>query len=255
MLTAATIKHINQLQQKKYRAEFKEFLVEGVKGVEEALQADAEIILIIIDGKLRDEPDMQALAKNAVDCEIPVDYCSRADIGEIKTTDTFPGVLCVVAAQDVGLDEIINGPIIALDGLKDPGNLGTIIRTADWFGVYNIILAEETVDPYNPKVVRSTMGSIFRTALFESQNLATSLEKLKNKYGYRVVSLEMDGTVLPQKLGNHDIQKTIFLFGSESHGVRPALEKYIDIRYTIPGSGNAESLNVAVAAGIVLSRL
>lgn len=254
MLTNATIKHINQLQQKKYRAEFKEFLVEGIKGVKEAITADAEVIIIIIDGKLREEKEFSEIAKLAAQKKIPLEYCGRKDIGEIKTTDTFPGVLAVVAAQDLGLDEITNGHIIALDGLKDPGNLGTIIRTADWFGVKNILLAEESVDPYNPKVVRSTMGSIFRINIFESQNLATSLKKLKEKFGYKVVSLEMNGQNLPATLFLKN-KKVIFLFGSESHGVHPELEKLVDTRYTIPGTGGAESLNVAVAAGIVLSRL
>lgn len=254
MLNAATIKHINQLQQKKYRAEFKEFIVEGVKGVEEAINSDAEVIVIIIDGKLREEPEMEALIKLAEQNGVPLDFCSRTDIGEIKTTDTFPGVLAVVAANDIGLDEIASGTIVALDGVKDPGNLGTIIRTADWFGVHNLLLAEDTVDPYNPKVVRSTMGSSFRVFIFESQHLVTSIKTLKEKYGYTVVGLAMDGQPLVN-LKQHTIRKTIFLFGSESHGIRPELEKLLDWRYTIPGQGRAESLNVAVAAGIVMSRM
>lgn len=255
MLTAATITHLNQLQQKKYRAEFKEFIVEGVKGVEEAISSEAEVVLVIIDGKLRDEPEMIALIDRATERDVPVDFCNRKDIGEIKTTDTFPGVLAVVAAADTGLDEIARGSIIALDGIKDPGNLGTIIRTADWFGVQNVLLAEDTVDPFNPKVVRSTMGSLFRVRIFESLSLDHSLKTLKEKYGYKIIALDMTGTPLPitsLKLAN---QPVIFLFGSESHGLRPGLEKLIDTRYTIPGKGSAESLNVAVAAAIVMSRL
>ncbi|OGH64530.1 MAG: hypothetical protein A2821_04765 [Candidatus Magasanikbacteria bacterium RIFCSPHIGHO2_01_FULL_41_23] len=255
MLTAATIKHLNQLQQKKYRAEFKEFIVEGVKGVKEAIESDAEIIIIIIDGKLRDEPEFLELVKMASAHEIAFDFCSRADIGEIKTTDTFPGVLAVVSSADIGLDEIARGTIIALDGLKDPGNLGTIIRTADWFGVSRLILGEDTVDPYNPKVVRSTMGSIFRVDIFESVDLAHSLDWLKKKYGYRVIALTMDGAPLPPSIDYRTADKIILLFGSESHGISPKLEKIIDSRYTIRGNSQAESLNVAVAAGITLSRI
>lgn len=254
MLPKATIKHLNELQQKKHRAAAQEFIVEGVKGVEEALE-NGEVILIVIDGALRDEADMQTIIKLAEADEVQVEFCGRKDIGEIKTTDTFPGVLAVVSTNDIGLEEIARGPIVALDGVKDPGNLGTIIRTADWFGITNILLAEDSVDPYNPKVVRSTMGSIFRTRVFESLNLATSLQMLKEKFGYTVVSLEMDGEVLPQKLLKKDNENVVFLFGSESHGVRESLEKFIDSRYTIPGKGQAESLNVAVAAAIVMSRI
>lgn len=249
------MKHINELQQKKHRTAAQEFIVEGVKGVSEAIQADAEVLLIVVDGNLRDERDMSALIKLAEQNEIQVEFCGRRDIGEIKTTDTFPGVLAVVQTNDIGLEEIAHGPIVALDGVKDPGNLGTIIRTADWFGIKNMLLAEDSVDPYNPKVVRSTMGSIFRTTIFESQNLATSFDTLCNKYGYKIVSLEMNGTTLPEKLNQQGTEKTIFLFGSESHGVRPEIAKFVNIKYTIPGKGGAESLNVAVAAGIVLSRI
>lgn len=254
MLPQSIIKHLNELQQKKHRKAAQEFIVEGVKGVEEAIE-NGEVILIVIDGALRDEADIQKVIKLAEEDEVQVEFCGRKDIGEIKTTDTFPGILAVVSTNDIGLEEIARGPIVALDGVKDPGNLGTIIRTADWFGIQNIMLAEDSVDPYNPKVVRSTMGSIFRTQVFESQSLATSLQMLKEKFGYRVVSLEMDGQNLPEKLLKKDTENVVFLFGSESHGVRPELEKFIDLKYTIPGKGQAESLNVAVAAAIVMSRI
>lgn len=254
MLPKATIKHLNELQQKKHREAAQEFIVEGVKGVTEALE-NSEVVLIIIDGALRDEAEFQAIITAAEEDEVPVEFCGRKDIGEIKTTDTFPGVLAVVTIDDIGLEEIASGPIVALDGVKDPGNLGTIIRTADWFGIQNILLAEDSVDAYNPKVVRSTMGSIFRTQVFNSLHLATSLQTLKEKYGYRVVSLEMDGQNLPEKLLKKDNENVVFLFGSESHGVRPELEKFIDQRYTIPGKGQAESLNVAIAAAIIMSRI
>ena len=254
MITRETIKHLNELQQKKHRAAAQEFIVEGVKGVAEAIE-NGEVILVVIDGALRDEANIQALVKLAEEDEVPVEFCGRKDIDEIKTTDTFPGVLAVVATNDIGLAEIASGPIVALDGIKDPGNLGTIIRTADWFGIENVLLAEDSVDPYNPKVVRSTMGSIFRTQIFESLNLATSLTTLKEKYGYKVISLEMDGKILPEKILEKGTENVVFLFGSESHGVRLELEKFIDTKYTIPGKGQAESLNVAMAAGIVMSRI
>jgi len=250
MLSVSTIKHLNQLQQKKFRNEFKEFLVEGVKGVDEALRSEAEVILIIIDGKLRDEIEMQKIIKLAEEKEIQVEFCGRQDIGKIKTTDTFPGILAVVAQSEIGLEDLQDGPIICLDEVKDPGNLGTIIRTADWFGVKNILLSENTVDPYNPKVVRSTMGSIFRINIFESNNLLTNLEYLK-KRGYNLTGLCMNGDSIDKMKMNNDNE--VFIFGSESHGIRPEIEKILDKKYTITGKGSAESLNVAVATGILLN--
>ncbi|MFZ2978574.1 MAG: RNA methyltransferase, partial [Candidatus Magasanikiibacteriota bacterium] len=168
----------------------------------------------------------------------------------IKTTDTFPGVLAIVEQSEVELNDL-TGNIICLDGVKDPGNLGTIIRTADWFGIKNIILAEDCVDPYNPKVVRSTMGSIFRVNIFESEGIVRDLSYLQED-GYKLNGLVMNGVNLDKlKPGN----KEIYVLGSESHGIRPEVEKILDKKYTISGSGSAESLNVAVACGILLSRI
>lgn len=256
MLSISILKHLNQLQQKKYRREFKEFVVEGIKGVKEALD-NAEVILVIIDGKLREEPELMEIIKLAEKDEVQVEFCGRQDIGSLKTTETFPGVIAIVAQIEIGLEDIAKGPIICLDGVKDPGNLGTIIRTADWFGVKNILLSEDSVDPHNPKVARSTMGSIFRVNIFESNNLVNNLEWLKKK-GYKLNGLVMKGDDLDKaKLGN---KNDIYIFGSESHGIRGDVEKMLDKKYTImnrpsASSGQAESLNVAVACGILLNCL
>lgn len=253
MLQKSVIKHLQQLQQKKFRKEFKEFVVEGVKGVTEALKSDAEVILVIMEGNRRDDREMIEIIRLSEDAEVVLDFCGRMDVDKIKTTDTFPGVLAIVSQPDVMLDDLLDGtPIICLDGVKDPGNLGTIIRTADWFGIKNIILSEDAVDPYNDKVVRSTMGSIFRVKVYESEGLLRTIGELKKK-GYRIVSLEMKGEEIEDKKMRD--KKCVYVFGSESHGVRPELEKLVDRRYTIPGAGKAESLNVAVACGIVLSGL
>ncbi|MFA6426848.1 MAG: RNA methyltransferase [Candidatus Magasanikbacteria bacterium] len=252
MLSHKIIKHLNQLQQKKYRREFKEFVVEGIKGVEEALTADAEVILAVVEGIRRDEEDIQKIIKLLNIKSIPIEFCGRKEVDEIKTTDTFPGMLIVISQPEFYLEDLVEGPIICLDGVKDPGNLGTIIRTADWFGVKNILLSEDSVDPYNEKVVRSTMGSIFHLNIFESDHLVNSIVKLKNDFGYKVKALDTKGknidTLKP-------VKKTVYLFGSESHGIRSELDELVDERYTIPGGGEAESLNVAVSAGILMSYL
>lgn len=253
MFSKTIIKHLQQLQQKKFRKEFKEFVVEGVKGVLEAVKSDAEVILVVMEGNRRDDREMKEILRYCDDDNIPYEFCGRLDVDKIKTTDTFPGVLAIVAQPDVLIDELLDGtPIICLDGVKDPGNLGTIIRTADWFGVKNIILSEDSVDSYNDKVVRSTMGSIFRVRIYESVGLVRTLEELK-KRGYKIVSFEMSGEEIRDKKIRD--KKCVYVFGSESHGVRAEIEKLVDKRYTIPGSGSAESLNVAVATGILLYSL
>ncbi len=257
MFSKTVIKHLQQLQQKKFRKEFKEMVVEGVKGVTEAVKSEAEVILVIMEGNRRDDTEMKEILRYCDSDSIPYEFCGRMDVDKIKTTDTFPGVLAIVSQPDIMIDDLLDGtPIICLDGLKDPGNLGTIIRTADWFGVKNIILSEDAVDPYNDKVVRSTMGSIFRVNIFESEGLVRTLEELK-KRGYKMVSLEMKGEEIRDKeMGD---KKCAYVFGSESHGVRPELEKLVDKRYTIPAGSNsqnrAESLNVSIAVGVVLYEL
>ncbi|MEK7644579.1 MAG: RNA methyltransferase [Patescibacteria group bacterium] len=253
MISKETVKHLKQLQEKKYRREFNEFTVEGVKGVSEALESKMTVALIVIDGKLRDRDDMREIIKLADSLEVATEFCGRLDIDNIKTTETFPGVIAIVETPDYGsVDLADNSPIIALSGLKDPGNLGTIIRTADWFGIKNIILGEDTVEPYNPKVVRSTMGSLFRVKIFESNNIVQTISNLKDKQNYAVVALDMAGKNLTEMKSP---KKTIYIFGNESHGLEPKLDNLITERYTIPGRGGAESLNVAVAAGITMSRI
>ena len=249
MLNTKIKKHINKLHQKKYRKEYFEFLVEGIKGVEEAIDSNFEILCLVIDGKRREEKGLAELMKKAEQKEMEICFAGRNDIDDIKTTDTFSGVLAVVAQQERELEE--KQPIICLDGVSDPGNMGTIIRTADWFGVKNILLSEKCVDVYNEKVVRSTMGSIFHTNIVVSKDIVQHVRQLK-KQDYRVVALTIEGEEL-KKLKPE--LKTIYIFGSESHGVSPELEKLAGHMYTIPGSGKAESLNVGVAVGIVLNNI
>ena len=128
--------------------------------------------------------------------------------------------------------------------------MGTIIRTADWFGVNGIILSEDCVDPYNEKVVRSSMGSIFRIKIFQSKDVVNTLSKLKEKNKYNILGLVMKGDSV-EKIDKKS--KRIFVFGSESHGIRENIEKIMDKKYTIQGKGKAESLNVGVSVGVVLS--
>lgn len=251
-----TVKHIGNLQQKKYRAEFHEFLVEGIKGVGEALASGADIVLIIAEGSRRGEPGIEGVLASAQKKGIPVEFAGRADISALKTTDTFAGLLAVVACADCAPDDIRDGsPVIALHSINDPGNLGTIIRTADWFDIKNILISENSVDAHNPKVVRSTMGSFFRVRIFEADNFAAELKKLESA-GYGIVALDIAGKNISELKRK---RKTVYLFGSESHGIPSALDELILERYTIPTNAQheerAESLNIAVAAGILMSRL
>ncbi|MFH1292124.1 MAG: RNA methyltransferase [bacterium] len=250
MLQTKILKHINKLQQKKYRREHSEFVVEGVKGMVEAIESSAQVQRVIVQNNKKQEPEFIKIIDLAHKKHIVVDFCNDNDVGKIKDTDTFPGVLAIVKQIGYELDEIGGNSIICLDCIKDPGNLGAIIRTADWFGVNSVVLSEDCVDLYNPKTVRATMGSIFRVKVFQSKDLAKTLASLKKK-GYQISGLTMNG----KELKINKKIKTAYILGSESHGINPQVEKLLDKRYTIKGSGSAESLNVAITAGILLSKL
>lgn len=248
MLTPSVKTHIIKLQQKKYRKEFQEFTIEGIKGVEEALTY-GEVLMVAVEGNRRDEPEIARIIQMAEKKDIAIEYCGHKDIDAIKTTETFPGILAIVELPEVDMVDIEDEPVVlALDGVKDPGNLGTIIRAADWFGVKSIILSEDSVDPYNEKCVRSTMGSIFRVHIYKTFDLKKTLEELKADK-WQLNTLTMTGKPLHQlKKG----AKAVYVFGSESHGVSEEIEALCDERYTIPGNTKAESLNLSIASGIVL---
>lgn len=251
MLSSTIKTHIGKLQQKKYRKDFQEFLVEGIKGVEEALQYGT-VLAVIVDGARRDEPALASVIAAAEKKQVSVEFCGRKDIDVIKTTETFPGVMAIVELPESDFDTIIeSNAVIVLDGVKDPGNLGTIIRTADWFGIKAIVLSEESVDPYNEKCVRSTMGSIFRVNIFRAENLLQTVEDLKED-GYKIYGLSMEGKALETL---KTPSKAAYIFGSESHGIRKELIQAADGLYAIPGNTEAESLNLSVAAGIVMWKI
>jgi len=180
---------------------------------------------------------------------VPVYECSKSEGESMVSAETFSGMFAVAKQKDIPFDaKKMTGPIVLLDHISDPGNLGTIIRTADWFGVQHILLSEESVDIYNPKVVRSSMGSLFHVVVMECGDVMSNLGYLK-KEGYSIISLTMSGDALSEFRPK---EKTVYIFGSESHGVNMELCALSDAEYSIGGSGKAESLNVGVSVGIVL---
>ncbi|PIR76391.1 MAG: RNA methyltransferase [Candidatus Magasanikbacteria bacterium CG10_big_fil_rev_8_21_14_0_10_42_10] len=250
MLSNSASTLLRKLSQKKFRKEFGLFVVEGKKGVQEALD-NADVQLIVVEESAIDS-DMGIIISYAEKTDIPVERANKREVTTIKQTETFPGVMAVVSMSESSLDEMVDEEtIIILDRVNDPGNLGTIIRTADWFGVHAIILSEGSVDPYNEKVVRSTMGSIFRTNIYQSEYILDTVEFLKNN-GYSIAVLDMEGDNITQF---HAKKKQVLLFGSESHGVSEKLLPLVDHAYTIAGTGQAESLNLAISVGISLHQI
>lgn len=236
MLSKNEIKLITSLQQKKYRMRSGFFLAEGVKVVNECINSSLNIQNIYA-------LDSYQLPKD----NLPIQYITEQELKKISTLKTPNEVIAVVEIPE---EQKINnkGVVMALDGVRDPGNLGTIIRLCDWFGVETLICSNDTVDCYNPKVIQATMGSIARVKIHYLE-LADFLKQSKMPVYYTT-------------LNGDDIYKTelpkeaIIVMGSESHGIKEELLAIKHNSLTIPQKGeqsNIESLNVATAAAIVLN--
>lgn len=233
MLSINQKKFVNSLKQKKFRTHNNSFVVEGIKMLDELLQSDykAEYIFATISW----------IKKNkSIDC-IEVTEKELNSISSLKTPNE---VLAVVKQKETRLIDISSQLNIAIDAIQDPGNLGTIIRTADWFGVKNIICSENSVDVFNPKVMQATMGSFFRVNLIYS-NLSEffSLNKGLTVYG----ALLNGENVYEKQLTT---EGSVLLMGNESKGISSDLLPCITDKISIPKFGVAESLNVAVATAI-----
>ncbi|MQP24582.1 RNA methyltransferase [Flavobacterium sp. LMO8] len=236
MVSKNQIKLITSLQQKKYRKQEQLFIAEGVKVVQELLNSNFELQELFTT-----KQDFLTVSK------IKVHAISEADLKKISAL-TNPNTCLAVFKISKSKDFVEKGLIVALDDVRDPGNLGTIIRLCDWFGIETLFCSEESVDIYNPKVVQATMGSISRVNVVYG-NLETFLTKTK----LPVFGTFMDGkNIYQEKLP----KKGIIIMGNEANGISPSIEKLVSERIAIPRFGNlqiTESLNVATATAIILS--
>ena len=230
------IKHIKSLSQKKYRDEYHEFIVEGIKLVKEALQEKLNIKKIIICEELYSEK---------IDFE-NIEYVDEKVFKYISETETPQGVLAVVEQKENGDEE--GNIIFALDNVQDPGNLGTIIRTLDCAGIKSLILSGGCADLYNSKVVRSTMGAIFRLNITKHKEFTQKLLVLQEK-GYKILVtyLQTDKSIYDLNFN----EKYVIIIGNESKGVSDEVMQIADTKTKIPMIGRTESLNAGVAASII----
>lgn len=242
------IKNIRKLKEKKYRDTNNEYIVEGLKLIEEAIEEDVNIKKIVVcEECLKDsEIEQKFLYKIAkYDCV----YVSDKVFSLLTDVVNPQGMLAVIEKE--GTEDKINyadDVIVVLDGIQDPGNLGTILRTVDSVGLSQIILSKTSVDAYNPKVVRSTMGAIFRVKIIESENLVETLKNMK-KHKFKVVATSLEGS---ESIYNMDYNKKVIVIGNESKGVSKEIIDIADSRIKIPMLGKTESLNASIATGVIL---
>jgi TrmH family RNA methyltransferase len=242
MLNKSEVKYIQSLSQKKFRDEEGVYLVEGPKIVQEALAAKGQVVRKIY--ALKEWLVLNAELCKSADSEIVAEF-ELEKISQLKTPNQ---VLAVVEMPRLDFRFRTDQPGLVLDGIQDPGNLGTIIRIADWFGVQQIICSKDCADAYNSKVVQSTMGSIFRVQL-----LYTDLnEWLDQQQGTALYGAALDGVALKDI---PSISNGLIVIGNESKGIRPDVMSRVTKKITIEKWGGAESLNAAVATGIILSHL
>ncbi len=244
MLSKTQVKYIQSLFHKKFREELGQFIVEGPKMAEEAITLSSGDIINIYacsDWIERNLDIHSVLTQKIVEV-------SGAEMGKISSLHTPSNSLLVLRKPALQAPAEWKGLTLLLDGIQDPGNLGNIIRTAEWFGVEHVICGTGTADCYNPKVIQSTMGSIFRMKLF-----------YEDLNGF--LSLNSEVPVLATSLEGEPLQRgekwddAFVVIGNESQGIQDAVLKKASRKILIPGTGRAESLNAAVATGIILYEL
>src|SRR5690554_1522267 len=237
-LTKSKAKFIKSLQQKKYRDSNKMFVVEGMKLVQEALQISGVVDFVVYTGERQDYAfSFPEKAYHTTPIELK-------SISSLKT----PNKILAVCSFPTTLAELdYKRSILALDEIADPGNLGTILRLADWFGIDQVVCAPGSVDVYNPKVVQATMGSIFRVGVF-IESLVEVIQKSPDTMN--VFIADMVGENL------YEMKLTapfMLIMGAEAHGVSPEVRSEAQAVVSIPRFGRGESLNVAISTGIILS--
>jgi len=239
-LSKNEIKLVKSLQIKKYRDLNRLFVVEGVKLVQELLQQTH----FKIDGIFYTKDFEESIPNNIHSFEITNSELER--ISGLKNPNRVLAVVKYPTEQPI--DFTADNLVLVLDNVNDPGNLGTIIRTADWFGIKQIIASVATVDLFNPKVIQASMGAVYRIRFYRT-NLTTAVQELSEN-GFEVVGAALGGKNLYHKAF---AKKMALVMGSESHGISSELEPFISEMVLIPQFGKTESLNVAMASGIIVS--
>ncbi|MBL0329541.1 MAG: RNA methyltransferase [Bacteroidetes bacterium] len=250
MLSKSQISFINSLKQKKYREEHRLFIAEGAKIVPELMQSAIVVKQVYATSDF--------LRNNVIPATVERFEIKENELERISVLTKANEVLAVCETPNYVLNaEDLKGKLtLLLDDIKDPGNLGTIIRIADWFGIENIICSSETVDAFNPKVVQATMGSIARIKV-HYVDLVAFLQQQTTTNKQPVYGALLEGkNIYSEKLSSEGL----IVIGNESRGISEDVQKLITDKISIPsfshykqGSGEAESLNAAIATSIICS--
>lgn len=240
---------VNLKKKKKLRDSEKVFLVEGIRMFREVPEGS---LLEIYAAQSFFEKEKKLVEKKAAASGIRAELFSDEVYGYVSDTKTPQGILCVVKQPEKSLREVLAGErplLLVLDNIQDPGNLGTIIRTAEGAGVTGIVMSADCVDIYNPKVIRSTMGSVYRMPFVYTDDLAGTVRELKQA-GIYVYAAHLEGRCAYDEVPYQG--KCAFLIGNEGNGLREEIAACADQYIRIPMCGQVESLNAAVAASVLM---
>jgi TrmH family RNA methyltransferase len=246
-------KEIGNLTRRSVRKEKGQTLVEGVRSVDAALEAGAPLVDLVVAETARTDPAVQALCDRAT---APVYVVPDTELAKLSDVQTSQGILGVVKTQYVRETTLVDAltptaTVLALDGVQDPGNVGTILRTAAWFGADHVVAGPGTAGLYGPKVMRAAMGGQWDLQLTRSADLGALLARLR-RAGVRLYGADLYGTRSSEW---QPARPSALVLGSEAHGLSASVQSAIDEPVAIPGASRragAESLNVAVAAGILV---
>ena len=252
-ISRAKISQIKKLKEKKHRDQSGLFIVQGDKVIEEVFKSSWQIeVLCATEQYLNENFDrIESVVKQ-------VYYANEKELSEMGYFSNNNSAVAILRIRDFSIDDskegseldVTEGMQIVLDGISDPGNLGTIIRSAAWFGIKKIVCSPGSVDIYNPKVIQATMGAFLRVEMIYV-DLKNYFQKFRGKK--KIFAADLGGTSLYK---TELCRNSIVVFGSESHGISKDLYQYIDQEITIPSRVySVESLNVGVAVGIVLAEV
>tara|TARA_B100001175_G_scaffold220113_1_gene187346 strand:- start:837 stop:1592 length:756 start_codon:yes stop_codon:yes gene_type:complete len=247
MIGVNTIKFIRSLRLKKNRLIDKKVILEGFRLICESINAGIKIDYIIVIENFESDLLNQKQFRHQ-----SIKYCSKNNFRKISDTKNSQGIIAVADIKkysNQSLDVIKNNNLVILDGIQDPGNLGTIMRTSVWYGVNSIALTQNTVDPFNLKCIRSAMGAHFYLNNIIQDSCLNIINYLKNNY-QNIYVADMQGENLHKIKSNGN---WALILGSEAHGINSNFKQFKQI--TIKKFGQLESLNVSVASGILMNHL
>jgi TrmH family RNA methyltransferase len=249
------LKYYRALKTKKYRKKELKYIVEGIRSIEEAVAAAIPIEAILFCPDYIKTNRGKQLLTTAGSKGITIRRCDKKAFKSLSDTINSQGFAGIIPnpQKDLDLKNFSDQVIfVALNGVSDPGNAGTVVRTCDWFGVQAVLFDLHTVELHNPKTLRSTAGSIFHIPVYEGIDLLSIIPRLKAE-GFQIYSTDVHGVNEIRELSPPE--KLLLIFGNEGDGIAEDILALSDQLLNIKGRGSAESLNVAVSTGIILASL